>query len=95
VFTHGGFNRETSAATETLGTLGSALENMLGCLTAQDAGRDQVTGVVAWADKVAACKTQGEALIAEANARHDPVADAIGAAGGVDQVANAAYYAEL
>jgi hypothetical protein len=95
VHTHGAWNQSSAAMQDILGELSSGLDNMLGSLTAQNAGRDQVTGVTAWADQVAACIAHGREHIADTNSRQDPVVDAVGAAGGVEQVADMPYYAEV
>lgn len=95
VHTHGAWNQSSAAMQSILGDLSSGLDNMLGSLTAQNAGRDQVTGVHAWADQIAACISTGREHIDDTNHRQDPVVDAVGAAGGVEQVADMPYYAEV
>jgi hypothetical protein len=93
--THGAWNQSSSAIQDILAALASGLDNMLGSLTAQNAGRDQVTGVTAWADQVTSCITHGQAHIADTNARQDPVVDAVSVAGGPEQTADMNYYAEV
>jgi hypothetical protein len=95
VHTHGAWNQSSAAMQHILDGLSSGLDAMLGSLTAQNAGRDQVTGVTAWADKVASCISHGQAHIADTNARQDPVVDAVGVAGGPEQTADMNYYAEV
>jgi hypothetical protein len=86
---------QSAAALGELEAVGVALDNMLGSLTAADAGRAQVLGVKAWADGVAAVMGHGARVIDEVNRRQDPFVGAVQAAGGPDEVAQTPYYAEM
>ena len=86
---------QSGAVLGQLGAINAATENMLACLTVQDAGRSQVEGVKAWADQIGECMTHGEVVVTEVNAHQDPYVGAVQDAGGPGEVANPDYYREM
>jgi len=94
-YTHATWNQQAGGMRHALGDLSAALEQMLASLTAKNASRAQVNGVIAWADQVRAAVTYGQTLIGAVNAAQRPVGEAIAAAGGPAGVADKSYYAEI
>lgn len=85
----------TGAIKEAMAQIGDAVENTLRCLSAKNASRSQIAAVQDWGSQVTAVLGYGTDLVDEVNARQDPYVEAVQAAGGSDEVADASYYAEI
>jgi hypothetical protein len=68
---------------------------MLASLHSADAGRTQVTGVLALSEGVQAWMKQVSAMLAEVNQREMPVVETVAAAGGPADINSMSYYAEV
>lgn len=93
--THGTWNRQQDAIAAAVEQLRMCQEGMLGNLRAVDAGRAQVTAIKNWSDQVTAYRKFLEDGQKEINRRLGPVVQAVTVAGGPDEVAMTAHYAEV
>lgn len=94
-YTHGQFNRAVADIRIRLDQLPDALEQMLRNLTAADAGRSQVQGVMATHRAVIDFMAQVEQMLAEVNRRANPVVAAVTAAGGPEEISSISYLREV
>ena len=93
--THGTWNRQQDAIASAIEQARACQEGMLGNLRAVDAGRGQIAAITAWSDRVTAYLKFLEDGQAELNRRLGPVVQAVTAAGGPDEIAKPAHYAEV
>lgn len=94
-YTHGQWNRAVTDIEKRLAELPAALEMMLHRLTTADAGRAQVTGVVALNEEIVLFMKQVKEMLAEVNRMERPVLRAVEAAGGPDEIAGIPYLREV
>jgi hypothetical protein len=94
-YTHGQWNRAVTDIEKRLDALPAVLEMMLHRLNAADAGRSQVTGVVALHDEIALYVKQVREMLAIVNRMERPVLTAVEAAGGPDEIAGIPYLREV
>lgn len=94
-YTHGQWNRAVTDIEKRLGELPAALEMMLHRLNTADAGRSQVTGVMALSDEISQFIQQVREMLAEVNRMERPMLKAVTAAGGPDEIASIPYLREV
>jgi hypothetical protein len=94
-YTHGQWNRAVTDIEKRLGELPAALEMMLHRLNTADAGRSQVTGVIALSDEISLFVQQVRAMLADVNRMEQPMLAAVSAAGGPDEIASIPYLREV
>jgi hypothetical protein len=94
-YTHGQWQQSTARLHQAVAELGPALDDMLSSLTAADAGKTQFAGVMDIHDRAAAWADQVRTMFTDVNARELPVVDAVGAAGGPDDINKITYYEEV
>jgi hypothetical protein len=94
-YTHGQFNRAVADIEKRLAELPATLEAMLSNLTAADAGRAQVRGVLATHGEILAFMGQVRAMLTDVNRREAPVLNAVEAAGGPVEVPGFKYLSEV
>lgn len=94
-YTHGMFNRAVTDVEQRLTELPGAVELMLNSLTAADAGRSQVLGVMALGDEIVQFMQQVREMLTAVNRKEHPVLNAVEAAGGPDEIAGIPYLREV
>lgn len=94
-YTHGQWTRSVADIHKRLAELPTALEMMLRLLTAADAGRSQVQGVLGLHADIILFMEQVNDMLREVNKREQPVLNAVEAAGGPDEIAGIPYLSDV
>ncbi|MFI9553149.1 hypothetical protein [Nonomuraea endophytica] len=72
----------------------AALDSLMASLNGQHVDGDTINGLSTYQDTITGARNQVTGLLQHVEARHNNVADAIAAAGGVNNVADKSFYAE-
>lgn len=94
-YTHGQWDRAVADIDKRLAELPASLEMMLHRLTSADAGRSQVTGVIALHDQIVLFMKQVREMLTQVDRLERPVLTAVEAAGGPDEIAGIPYLREV
>jgi hypothetical protein len=92
--THGEWVANVTAIIRALAYIRQLQEEMLGGLTAANASRSQISAVQAWSANLDARRKYIYDWLNTIDGRLKPLIDAIDAAGGVEEVADAGYHAD-